>query len=335
MPLSEKLKVLHLCRGSLATSSRVQSQIAIDGGICYDKLPLLSFQYLNKIRQHVVETNKNIVVLHQQQMLVFAIALIVTLPRRRHRQLLIDLHDKTTSPWKSNSLKSFILLSLQNFIFLTLRFFDVNFMTVSSWHAAYFGKYINKHVSVVFSMPKPIELIKAKPLIRNASPRLVYFGILTPSRLSLKLLDKISNLRNVNLAIYGQFGKDQVYNEKLNLMLSKCDNIQFVGSYTGNSIVQSIANANALLIYFECMSDLNLIHCLPNKLFQSLSIGLPVIINPDMIECASILDELSAFIPISECANNSQYPSSSKITEGYRALYLKNVINYEFALSSR
>jgi glycosyltransferase involved in cell wall biosynthesis len=127
---------------------------------------------------------------------------------------------------------------------------------------------------------KSICLGYAKVAIpNNNSLNLVYFGRINQYRLPLSLLLFISNNKKINLTIWGHLSENcstEFRKSFLDLTNRSGDGIRWMGPYAPNKLERCVKDEDFLLLPLDVNVE-NFSVCLPNKFYQAVDLGLPII----------------------------------------------------------
>jgi glycosyltransferase involved in cell wall biosynthesis len=191
--------------------------------------------------------------------------------------------------------------------------------------------------------PREIEiqarkLVEKRGNIENTVLRLVHPGLINPNRFSLDLIKAIGAIKGITLDIYGEDRSTaRIYENQLIRVLSDNNiaNVSLKGAYASDSIVEILTDYHFVLLPFlTTRSNINL--CLPNKFFQCIEAGLPLITS-SMKELGGIItrhglgyiykagDNAACIDVIKSCGSNAdEYLQLVRNTLNYRS----NEIDY-------
>lgn len=118
--------------------------------------------------------------------------------------------------------------------------------------------------------------------------RIVYPGLVKPERIEPELVRAVAMLRNVRLDIIGG-SVDEPYVRELAALIERerIANVSLVGRFTSANVIDMISGYHYALFPFPVTYS-NLTFCLPNKFYQCVAAGLPMIMT-DMEEMAAII----------------------------------------------
>lgn len=118
--------------------------------------------------------------------------------------------------------------------------------------------------------------------------RIVYFGLIKPERLPEDVIKLISECPTVQFDVFG-FSPDGAYERQLQQLVCQlgAKHIEFKGPYRPEKIESQLESYHFCILPYR-IDNFNIDHCMPNKLYQSLAAGLPLIISP-MAELGEIV----------------------------------------------
>jgi glycosyltransferase involved in cell wall biosynthesis len=156
-------------------------------------------------------------------------------------------------------------------------------ITVSKERLATFGRYKPKYSEVIMNCPEDrLEKIKQKSLSRfhvNGVFILVYAGIIHYDRGLLLLAHAIREIKGVRLILAGRAMEDIK-------QLLQSPNIQYLGVLEYDEALELQRLADAIPILYDPKIPINRV-ANPNKLFEAMMLGVPVITNV----CREIVSE--------------------------------------------
>ncbi|WP_375321591.1 hypothetical protein [Aliivibrio logei] len=268
--------VIHLYRGDSTLSNRLQSQIALDDGIIIDNVRYLSIVSI----YHIIRkySNSTLIVHQQSNLLNLLFICLLNFVFQRNINIIYDIHDLIEL--KSKGYKARVALFL-SFIFESIVFrLNIKFLTVSSGLSRVLYCKYKRSVSVYYSMPNPKHITYQEDDKKEET--IVYFGIINETRLSIEVIEKICNA-GIKLDIYGYFSRESIeYQLEIKKLIDR-GVIQLKGKYKPDNIGNIVSKYPVSLMLFESNS-INIRYCLPNKLFQSISSGVPCVILDNLFE---------------------------------------------------
>jgi len=129
----------------------------------------------------------------------------------------------------------------------------------------------------------PKSLQELRNSLCNGYIRIVYPGLIRPTRIALDLIDLIAHQKNILFDIYGYDSKGEYEKTLKELLATKqIDNVRIMGPYTPQSIVPILNYYHFAIFPFQ-LGPLNISICRPNKFYQCILAGLPLIVT-DMEE---------------------------------------------------
>lgn len=134
-------------------------------------------------------------------------------------------------------------------------------------------KYKNK-VSVIYNSPdmKPFNNIYLK---ENKVFKICVMGSIARSKGILQLLEAIKDLENVEIIAFGNLfdvvAKKQFFNSP---------KVKYLGSFNNMKSMQLAARTDVIYAFYE-PNSVNNIYASPNKLFEAMCIGKPILINSE------------------------------------------------------
>jgi len=256
----------HIIKGQLKKSSRVLNQSQIDGFDVYQKNKLIELRLLFAKPKH------QIYIFHQHAMLCNLILfyLIHVLFSRRKVKIIFDIHDL-------NELKvNRILLSklfwciheLNEKIAFNL---PIGYMTVSKGLSRILYRKNGKNVFILSNICQPFcngDYNSSK------LDKLVYFGQVNEERLPIDYIKKLVD-KGYQIDLFGTLDSaGKVYLGYIN----ENANVEFKGEFDAGDI-QKIISVYKFSLLCICSKRSNIRFCCPNKLYQSLSAGIPCVIS--------------------------------------------------------
>jgi hypothetical protein len=278
-------KIYHVLRNSIERTSRVQCQSLIDCGVVIDNVEF--FDPVRLIKLFIHSKKDDIIIFHAQTMLLNLF--FFSLLRLGFRNIIFDIHDISSDAPRKRSIKYITVHYLTKYAEQMVFKFKIKTMTVSKGLCDYYKAKYHINPFLMYSVPR----IKREELLENIcknkhrTEKLVYFGAITPLRLPLIFLERMASAK-VKIDFYGIFGADANYNEKLD-QLSRVHGWRYMGEYEGANIIDLLPKYVAVVMYFDS-NDINITYCMPNKLFQGLSAGLPFILSENLLEVRSLLE---------------------------------------------
>ena len=136
------------------------------------------------------------------------------------------------------------------------------------------------------------RLIRQRNHLANGKIRLVYPGLIKPGRFELSLIERLGTINTVTLDIYGEdrTGSAGHRNALTRLLRERrIGNVRLKGGYSSDQIIPTLEQYHFAIFPF-LITRPNIDFCLPNKFFQCVEAGLPMIIT-NMKEMSAIFRE--------------------------------------------
>ena len=231
--------------------------------------------------------NKNINFVNCHSIVVLPIGLLFKLIYGS--KLIYDTHELETETKSLNGIKKSIAKLVER---LSISFIDHTFVVSNSIADEYACSYNMKRPSVIMNYPIFISRIQSnyfreKFKIKNDSRIFIYQGIMSEGRGIPLILETFSILNNQtkNNVVFLGYGP---LKEKILEYSSKYNNIHYHDAVPLDylNMLTSSADIGLSLIEGTCLSYK---YCLPNKLFQYIMAGLPVIVS-DLPELTKIVN---------------------------------------------
>ena len=176
------------------------------------------------------------------------------------------------------------------------------------------------------------KLVTGRNRLATGKLRLVYPGLIKPERIQPSLIGALAGIPNVELDIYG-IDRSKNYQARMEkfLLHEKIENVRFKGIYRSDSLISILMDYHFALFPFPVTYE-NLDFCLPNKFFQCIEAGLPMI-TTNMKEMGGIITHfrLGYVFPSDDDSACAEILSNCSVTgDDYRSL-VRNVLNYQAA----
>ncbi|WP_153445957.1 glycosyltransferase family protein [Vibrio algicola] len=281
--------IFHIYKGDASISSRLHFQKTIPTikkHKIVDNLKYLDFKLFK------YSGDNSVFIFHQHAMLLNLIMVyFFCMVKMIKVRIVFDVHDLNEIKY-NKTVKSYVFFSMIFALeFIVFKLPGVRFITVSKGLSRLLWLKYNKKVPVVYNMSDDIDLLSCCKY--NNQKRIVYFGQINQNRLPLDLLVELLS-GGYSVDIYGYFsGCTSSYEFEFERLKNECK-LMFKGRYSPDNIGDLIRVYDFSLIYFDD-DRLNIKFCMPNKLLQSLSLGVPVIISEGLFEIYNTLS-LSGFI---------------------------------------
>jgi glycosyltransferase involved in cell wall biosynthesis len=206
------------------------------------------------------------------------------------RPVIFDPHDMYIHDESRRSLQTKIKRWVEKFI--VRRSYGV--LTVSKGMRDLYHKlYPDKAVYLLTNLPAFTPFAQNgkqndAPMDPAAPIQLVYAGLIKPERLPLALIEAIGNsVKPIALDILGFSLTD--YDQRIMACIeaNQFHNISLKGAYKEEDIVERIRPYHYLILPYQIIND-NILYCMPNKIYQALAAGLPIIAS-NMVEISRLV----------------------------------------------
>jgi glycosyltransferase involved in cell wall biosynthesis len=151
-------------------------------------------------------------------------------------------------------------------------------ITVNQPLKDYFKKITDKPITIIMNA-KPIQSKKYEP-VTNDEFTVIYIGTIGKQRFLLELVDVVRELTDVKCIIAGMGAKKE-YITTLKDKCSQVDNVDFVGRVPIEKVLPMTKIADVVVCMFDS-NDKNSKVGLPNKVFEAMSSGRPIIVSEDV-----------------------------------------------------
>lgn len=175
------------------------------------------------------------------------------------------------------------------------------------------------------------RLVARRNQIGEGTIRLVYPGLIKPERFTLSLIRRLGSIKGISLDIYGEDRSGSATHQSaLEKTLSdhNIENVYLRGRYTSDNIVSTLSQYQFAIFPFQ-LTHANIDFCLPNKFFQCIEAGLPMIAT-NMREMGGIISQFGMGY-VFRAGDNSAcadiLAGCSVTGEDYLAL-VRNVLTY-------
>ena len=147
-------------------------------------------------------------------------------------------------------------------------------ITVGEEYKKYLQSLTDRPIDIILNA-KPLVMRKYKPP-ENDVFTLLYIGTLSKPRFIIEIMEVIKDIPGVKL-IVGGIGKDE-YIQKVKERAVEADNISFLGKVPLEQVIPMTWEADAIVCMFDPTDRLSKIG-LPNKLFEAMVAGRPIIVS--------------------------------------------------------
>lgn len=331
------MNTLHVCRFPAANASRLKMQLdwldarvmdnSGDAGTIWLGYGAL-FRLLSR-------RECDLLIFHMQSSLPYLFfALLVASLVGSACRFVYDIHDLNELPRQG---RLYLKLRYGAFVFLeflVFRLSRVGLMTVSKGLSRVYFRRYGRSPAVVYNIPKPGE--QGRSVGDSNRQGVVYFGLIDKVRIPLEVLEEVA-ASNTVISVYGIVREtDPAYLDVFNGLVKR-GLVAFKGPYSPSDLGFLYGYAWSLLLFEE--GELNIRYCLPNKLFQSLSAGVPCLCSPGLFEVGTVFKRFPDFVRVgdfkladlgcrAEDAGRDRDPSSvlkfvGALYDGSRRAYLR------------
>jgi glycosyltransferase involved in cell wall biosynthesis len=146
-------------------------------------------------------------------------------------------------------------------------------ITVNEPLRDYFNSISNKPITIVMNCKDLVSKEYIPP--KNDVFTLSYIGVLSKSRMFPEIIDIIGNIKHVKFIIAGK--KENLYSESKERS-RKYTNVEFLGTIPSEEVIARTIESNAIICLFDPTKPNSRVG-LPNKIFESMAAGRPVIVT--------------------------------------------------------
>lgn len=308
-------KVIHFSRKELNDCSRMQAQTELDDGECfllksYFSLwePLTFIKKLTKRLPH-----EDLVLVFHQQRTLLILLLCYLFGRSKNVHFVYDMHDLNELRVSYGTISRFkdrVFYSISYLLEWLIARLPISVITVSRGLSRIFYSRYKKSCTLFYNMPSLSLKLVSQARVQDKSSsiekvKVCYFGVLKDARIPRNLLNDLIK-RDVIVDIYGTV--DPVFKPQLEKMrLFEHPNIFYQGRYSGADIITTLIQHD--YDYSLCVFNVNTVNLrfsMPNKAFQSLFAGIPVLCSPQLKE---VLFTFNKF------GGAKKYPQSHEVLE--------------------
>ena len=164
------------------------------------------------------------------------------------------------------------------------------------------------------------------------SIRLIYPGLIKPERFSLSLITCIGSIKGISLDIYGEDRSGHATHQSALAKVledNEIKNVRYCGRYTSDDIISILEQYHFAIFPYE-VNHPNIDFCLPNKFYQCIEAGVPLIAS-NMKEMGEIITQFElgyVFASGDDAACVDILANCSVTGDGYVEL-VRNVLNYK------
>ncbi len=219
---------------------------------------------------------KQIVIIHDIELL----PVVVRQKRKHDIYLVFDMREYYTDQNKDNVYSRFIIKFLRKSLLNIYSQHVDEYITVSYGLQKLYEINFNIKSNILFSAP-PLQKDDHKPAQKITPPlKIVHHGVANRNRKIEKMIEVVGEVsREVMFDVYLTGDKNYI-DELSNLVKKSTQNkTRIMPPVKLNDIIPMLRNYDIGFFYVE-PTTLNLLHCLPNKLFEFIHAGLCVIVGP-------------------------------------------------------
>ncbi|VVB60898.1 Glycosyl transferases group 1 [uncultured archaeon] len=156
-------------------------------------------------------------------------------------------------------------------------------ITVNDPLKTFFSKITHHAIDIVMNCGEVIASTYSPP--KNPLFTVSYFGILDSSRMFPKIVEYLGTIENIQFLIAGK--KARLYDE-VEKVSKKYSNIIFLGSIPYNQVIEKTLDCNVILCMLDPEEKNNQVG-LPNKIFEAMLTGRPVIVTKGLY-CSKLVE---------------------------------------------
>ena len=176
------------------------------------------------------------------------------------------------------------------------------------------------------------RLVARRNQLGEGTIRLIYPGLIKAERFALSLIRTLGSIEDVSLDIYGEDRSGYATHENAlakTLRDNDIKNIHLRGPYTSDSIVSTLGEYHFAIFPFQ-LSRPNIDFCLPNKFYQCIEAGLPLI-TTNMKEMGGIIKQhgLGYVFPSGDNAACADILANCSVTDDTYIALVRNVLRYQ------
>jgi glycosyltransferase involved in cell wall biosynthesis len=134
-----------------------------------------------------------------------------------------------------------------------------------------------KYVIVVPNVPKFVEIYRDREL-KKRDFFIFYGGGLSEDNGILLMISAVMQLPGIKLILAG----DGPLRDVIQMLCKKSDKILYLGRLPQQKVLENLAHADVTFVLYS-PTNLNNIYSAPNKLFEAMMIGVPVIVNKESV----------------------------------------------------
>jgi glycosyltransferase involved in cell wall biosynthesis len=283
----DKVKIIALHSESLPLHEELGSNIQLlrirlvtknlPNNLLFQILKLIEFIY--KILRICISEKPNLITVHALWLLPVGVIIKYFF----NAQLIYDAHELETETFVLKGIKKTLSKIVER---ICIKYVDLTLVVSEGIEDWYIKKYKLKNIITIknsphFSIPVNNNLIRNKLKIQSDLKIILYLGGLTGGRGIEEAIDAFSQLMRKDYCIvflgYGDLEKYILDKAKIN------QNIFYMEAVPPNEVIAYASSADIGIAFID-NGSLNDYYCLPNKFFEYIFSGLPVIVNeaPEM-----------------------------------------------------
>lgn len=292
------MNVVHVCKFPATKASRLKMQLEwLDARVMDNSgdVGTLRLGY-GEIFRLLSRRQCDLLVFHMQSALPYLFfSVLVAMVIGAGCRVVYDIHDLNELPRQGGR---YLRLRYAAFVMLECLVFKISrvgLITVSKGLSRIYFRRYGRSPAVVYNIPKPGGPLAVAESHRRSG--VVYFGLIDKIRIPLGVLKEICESGTI-LNVYGIIREtDPAYLMAFKDLVSR-GLVQFKGPYSPSNLHFLDDYACSLLLFEE--GELNIRYCLPNKLFQSLSAGVPCVCSPGLFEVGNVFKRFPEFVKVGE-----------------------------------
>lgn len=228
--------------------------------------------------------------------------LCVLIKYKTKAKLVYDTHELETKTAGSTPLRQFVSGLIEKSL---IRYVDYTIVVSSCIKEWYEKRYTLGDIEVIYNCPIPITLAPSDVLrkeldISEESKIFLYQGVLAKGRGVELLIDAFSKLDSRFCLVFMGYGPMESY---IRAAASKSKNVYLKEAVEPSQILRYTSSADVGLSIIEPIS-LSYEYCMPNKLFEYVNAGLPLITSPTR-EQKMFVDESGVGLAIEKYSSES------------------------------
>jgi len=178
------------------------------------------------------------------------------------------------------------------------------------------------------------QLVAMRTRLGEGTIRLVYPGLIKAERFALSLIQTLGAIEGISLDIYGEDRSGYATHESALANILRDDDIQNIhlrGPYTSDSIISTLGQYHFAIFPYQ-LSRPNIDFCLPNKFYQCIEAGLPLI-TTNMKEMGGIIKQygLGHVFPSDDNAACANILANCPVNDDTYLALVRNVLRYRMS----